>query len=284
MGKNRPTHGKRTLQELDLLDRFLFAEAAEKPEIMVPVLEIILGREIVLKHLPQAEREMRGAVWSKTVRMDVLSVDSEDTLYEVEVQKRNTGNLPRRSRAYNGYIDSRLLPPGNVDYNALNDVYVIIVAPFDLFGEGRYMHTFRMMGVETPGLELEDGATRIFLNTRGTNPDGVSGELVELLRYFEDSTEETARRATSERVRRIHAHVQKIKDDEEVGIRFMNAWEEKILDRQEAYEEGEASGKLAAIASLMKNRGWTCGEAMDALGIAEEKRAEYAEKAKASLP
>ncbi len=233
---------RKELKDLNLLDRFLFAEASEKPEVMIPILEIILGKDIVLKHLPQAEKEIRSAVWSKIVKMDVLSVDNEDTVYEMEVQKKNTGSLLRRSRAYNGYIDSKLLPPGNVDYGSLNDVYIIIVSLFDLFGEGRYMYTFRMMSGEIPGLKLEDGATRIFLNTRGTNPDGVSEELIALLRYFEDSTEVTAQQTTSDRIRKIHDHVQQNKENEEVGIRFMNAWEEKILDRQEAYEEGKVSG------------------------------------------
>lgn len=235
------------LKDLNLLDRFLFAEASEDPGIMTPILEIILGKAIVLKHLPQAEKEVRKAVWSRIVRMDVLSMDAAGSLYEVEVQKKNTGSLPQRSRAYNSAIDSKLLPPGGVDYRALNDVYIIMVMPFDLFGKGRYRYTFRMACGEAPGLMLNDGATRIFLNTRGTDRDGVSDELIELLAYFEDSTEATARRAGSGRIREIHENVQRIKENEEVGIRFMNAWEEKILDRQEAYEEGHSAGHAEGL-------------------------------------
>lgn len=37
----------------------------------------------------------------------------------------------------------------------------------------------------SPELTLEDGATRIFLNTRGTNDDEVSKELREFLHYLE---------------------------------------------------------------------------------------------------
>lgn len=242
------------LKDLNLLDRFLFAEASEDPEIMTAILEIILGREIMLKHLPQAEKEVRKAVWSKIVRMDVLSVDADESLYEMEVQKRDTGNIPRRSRAYNGAIDSKILPPGNVDYNALNDVYIIIVMPFDLFGEDRYMYTFRMMSEEIPGLRLNDGATRIFLNTKGKNPEGVSEELIDLLKYFENSTEQTVQKTGSKKIRKIHDKVQQIKDNEEVGIRFMNAWEEKIYDRQEAYEEGALQEKYN-IAKKLKESG-----------------------------
>ena len=37
---------KKELKDLDLLDRFLFAEAIEDPETMELILEVILGREI----------------------------------------------------------------------------------------------------------------------------------------------------------------------------------------------------------------------------------------------
>ena len=37
----------KTLKELTLLDRFLFAEAIEDPETMELILEVILGREII---------------------------------------------------------------------------------------------------------------------------------------------------------------------------------------------------------------------------------------------
>ena len=45
------------LKDLDLLDRFLFAEAIEDPETMELILEIILGREVILRHLLHAEKE-----------------------------------------------------------------------------------------------------------------------------------------------------------------------------------------------------------------------------------
>ena len=51
---------KKELRELNLLDRFLFAEAIEDPETMELILEIILGKDIVLKYLPQTEKEQRS--------------------------------------------------------------------------------------------------------------------------------------------------------------------------------------------------------------------------------
>ena len=104
---------KKELKDLDLLDRFLFAEAIEDPETMELILEIILGREVILKHLPQAEKEQRSFLWSKQVKLDVWAKDIDDVIYDTEVQKRNTKDLPKRSRLYNSLIDSDLSASGN---------------------------------------------------------------------------------------------------------------------------------------------------------------------------
>ena len=135
------------------------------------------------------------------MKLDVWAKAVDDVVYDTEVQKRNTKDLPKRSRLYNSLIDSNLLPPGTTSYKPLNDVYVIMIMPFDLFGKGLYRYTFNMKCQEVPDLRLEDGATRIFLNTRGTDPEGVSDELIDLLKYGEHSTDEAAERARLEKER-----------------------------------------------------------------------------------
>ena len=77
-----------------LLDRFLFAEAVEDPEIMQLLLEIILEREVRLDGLPQTEKEKRDSPRYRHVRLDVWARDLDNRIYDTEVQKRNTGNLP----------------------------------------------------------------------------------------------------------------------------------------------------------------------------------------------
>lgn len=169
-------------------------------------------------------------------------MDQEDAVYDTEVQKRNTRNLPKRSRLYHGMIDSGLLPAGTIDYNQLPDSYVIMITPFDPVGQGLFRYTFQMMCKELPGVTLEDGATRIFLNTRGTARDDADQELVELLRYFERTTEDQAARSGSEKIQAMHRVVEEIRSSEEIGVRYMQQWEEKALARQEAREEGRKSG------------------------------------------
>ena len=57
---------------------------------------------------------------------------------------------------------------------------------------------------ERPECGLNDGATKIFLNTRGTNPEEVSAELVELLHFLENTTNQVAEHKTIDRIKRIH--------------------------------------------------------------------------------
>ena len=96
---------------------------------------------------------------------------------------------------------------------------------------------------EIPGLKLHDGATRIFLNTHGTDDEVVSEELIQLLRYFEQTTEENAAGSHSRKIENLQKRVKEIKKNEEVGIRYMNAFEEKMWERREGREEGERIGE-----------------------------------------
>ena len=170
-------------------------------------------------------------------RLDVYAIDEDDVIYEVEARKENTHNLPKRSRLYQGIIDSKLLPPGVVDFNLLNEVLIVLIMPFDLFGYGLYRYTFQMKCEEVPELKLDDGATRIFLNTRGKHPELVSTELIELLTYMERSTDEVSRECKSKRIQEMHRRVCQIKASEKTEVKYMQTWEERILLKQEGERE-----------------------------------------------
>lgn len=55
----------------------------------------------------------------------------------------------------------------------------------------------------------------------------------------------------NERVRKIHECVNKIKSSEEMGVKYMQTWEEKVIERQ----EGKAEGKAEAIIDLLMDVG-----------------------------
>ena len=243
---------RKSLKELNLLDKFLFDEAMDDPENVTTMLDIILSQNTNLKHPPQTEKEQRRSPDNRQIRLDVYAVDEDDVIYEVEAQKENTHNLPKRSRLYQGIIDSKLLPPGVVDFNLLNEVLIVLIMPFDLFGYGLYRYTFHMRCEEVPELKLNDGATRIFLNTRGKHPELVSPELIELLKYMEHSTDEVSEVCKSERIQKMHRRIFQIKASEKTEVKYMQSWEEKILIKQEGIAEGEQIGRSKEKTEFVK--------------------------------
>ena len=94
-----------------------------------------------------------------------------------------------------------------------------------------------------PELKLDDGATRIFLNTKGKHPELVSPELIELLKYMEHSTDEVSEICKSERIQKMHSRICQVKASEKTEVKYMQSWEEKILIKQEGIAEGRLEEK-----------------------------------------
>ena len=241
---------KKPLNELTLLDRFLFAETMENPENLKIVLDIILDDDILLKGLPQAEKELRKSSLYRYAKVDIWAMDEQDTIYDAEVQGKNTGNLLKRTRYYQAMLDSQLLKPGDTDFNKLNRSFIVLIAPFDLFGYGLYRYTFVGQCLEIPGLKLDDDATRIFLNTHGTNSEGVSPELIELLHYMEHTNDKHLSFG-NDRLFKLQENVKSVQENGEIGVKYMQLWEEYI----EKFNEGVISTSIDFILELLEPMG-----------------------------
>ena len=122
----KQTKYPKQLQDLNLMDRFLFSEVIENAEAYRIILEIILEREINLKGDPVAENEKRKELLGKIARLDVCAIGDDNTIYNTEVQKENQHNMHRRMRYYSALITTKLLPEGTVSYNQLNDLCMVV--------------------------------------------------------------------------------------------------------------------------------------------------------------
>ena len=240
------------LTQLNLTNRFLFDEVMDDAQTHQDVLSIILGRDIPLLEQNESEKEHRVSPLARSVRMDVFAIDENDTAYNTEMQPKRRNDIQKRSRYYQSLMDTSLLEPGITDYNLLKDSYIILIMTSDLLDLGKYVYTFKAQCQEAQEYLLEDGATRIFLNTRGKNRDEVSEELVDFLRYVESSTDETVASIESERIHRIHKRVCKVRTNEQVGVRYMQAWEERIYDREDGREMGREEQRIISTISLIK--------------------------------
>ena len=66
---------QKQLNELTLLDRFLFASVMEDDRSLELVLSIIMSEEITLRQPSQVEKEFRTMPWLRSIRLDVYNVD-----------------------------------------------------------------------------------------------------------------------------------------------------------------------------------------------------------------
>lgn len=258
------------LKELNLTDRFLSDEVMEDPAAHQDALSIIFGREIPLLEFNSTEKELRFVPAAHSIRMDVFSIDKESVVYNTEMQQQKRADLSKRSRYYQSMTDVSLLEPGVPDYNLLNKTYTIMITPFDLFGYDRYVYTFTARCHEEPDCMLDDGATRIFLNTRGKNDEEVSKELVDFLHYLENSTDAAVKGIESKRIKRIHDRVCKVKASEEVGVKYMQAWEEKYYEKEEARKEGLQEGARNKLKEIIRRKARKGKSAEEIAGILEE--------------
>ncbi len=239
------------LKGLNLVDKFLFDETMEDRESYQAVISILLENEAILLTKPQTEKELRVSPQLRQIRLDVVSMDKEKKLYYTEMQKKNTGNLIKRSRYYQSQLDVSLLEPGSTDFNLLNDSYFILIAPFDLFGKGLYRYTFEGVCRECPDLKINDGAVRIFINTNGGNRKDFSQEFLDFMEYITKTTDKAASDTKSSKIKLIHKQVKRIKLSEKMGVKYMQRWEEIVYAKEEGRLCGKAEGENLKLIKLI---------------------------------
>ena len=244
-----PDNVRTALDSMTLLNRFLFNETVEDPQTYNDMIEILLENQVHLIPWSETEKELRISPELREIRLDVISMDEAGEIYQMEMQKNNTYNLPKRSRYYQAQIDVSLLETGSIDFNKLNDLTTILVAPFDIFGYGCYRYTFEEQCLEIPELKLNDGARRIFINASGENPENFSKEFLDFMKYIVEPSDDVVEKSGSEKIRRIHERVCRIKRSEKTGVKLMQQWEEIYYEKKQAREEGFAEGRAAGFAA-----------------------------------
>ena len=164
-------------EEIGLSNDFIFGKVMSDPELCKELLERILpGIEIDHIEYPELQKPIKEDVDARSVRLDVYVKDGKNTVYDIEMQKVNTRELPKRSRYYQGMMDLQLIDSGQ-PYKKLNQSYVIFICLEDVFGKNRHIYTFENICREDPEIKLRDGAIKIFLNAK-SNLNDVSSELM----------------------------------------------------------------------------------------------------------
>ena len=219
-------------EEIGLSNDFIFGKVMSDPELCKELLERILpGIEIDHIEYPELQKPIKEDVDARSVRLDVYVKDGKNTVYDIEMQKVNTRELPKRSRYYQGMMDLQLIDSGQ-PYKKLNQSYVIFICLEDVFGKNRHIYTFENICREDPGIKLRDGAIKIFLNAKGNRND-VSSELRAFLDYL------GGKKSEDEYVQKLEKAVREAKRNRKWRHEYMTL----LMRDQENQEIGEERGR-----------------------------------------
>ncbi len=250
-------------QDLNLSNYFLFAAAAEDEETSQLLLETLLGIKVSGVKV-SVEHSLLYSSDFRSVRLDVYVSDTVEVHYNMEMENDERTSLPQRSRYHQAEMDVIALKPGE-DFSELKPVYVVFICTFDPFGEGLYRYTFINRCEEKDFFPLGDGATRVFLSTKGTNESEVPKELVNLLHYVENSTDAYVGEVDDPTVRKLRERVRDLKRSREWEARYMQ-FEELLRERErEGRERGLEQGRTEERSRIL-----ALTAAMAAAGEAEQ--------------
>ena len=214
-------------------DNFIFGKTMELyPDLCCKLLELILNIKIKSINYPEREKTIEARTDSKGIRLDVFVDDKENNRsFDVEMQISNSDNLAKRMRYYQGLIDIDKLKRGQ-HYSSLGESFIIFICPFDRFKQGRHIYSFHERCDQDTNLNLNDGATKIFLSTKGTLDD-VSPDTKAFLDYVDSGI------IKGNFVKNLDSAVNAVKNNEKVRHDFMTFQMYLLEEKMEAETRGK---------------------------------------------
>ena len=235
--------------KLTLRNNFMFRLVMEKQELCKKLIECILGIKIKSISYMEHEKSFEANLRSKGIRLDLFVIDEDGVAYDIEMQMDNSYKefLGRRTRYYISTMDNNALKKGE-RYSQLRKSYVIFICTFDPFGRGLAKYTFNAIGNEDHSLVLDDGVTRVFINTEGDR-HRISKELASLIGYI--STGEV----TDDYTKDLDEEVRALRNDDGRERDYMTYMQTIMEHEDMAYNRGiSQANKAMAIKMLKANK------------------------------
>ena len=235
--------------KLTLRNNFMFRLVMEKQELCKKLIECILGIKIKSISYMEHEKSFEANLKSKGIRLDLFVIDEDGVAYDIEMQMDNSYKefLGRRTRYYVSTMDNNALKKGE-RYSQLRKSYVIFICTFDPFGRGLAKYTFNAICNEDHSLVLDDGVTRVFINTEGDR-HRISKELASLIGYI--STGEV----TDDYTKDLDEEVRALRNDDGRERDYMTYMQTIMEHEDMAYNRGiSQANKAMAIKMLKANK------------------------------
>ena len=177
--KNRKTDEEviQIIRNLRLIDDVLFEKFMEDAAACEELLQVIL-ENTRLKVKPEtlvAQKSLRNLA-KRSVRLDAYIEGVEDKVYNIEIQRSDNCNHVKRVRYNASTITINKSEPGD-EFEDVQDVIVIYISEFDMFGAGKTVYHVENVIRET-GNPVNDGLMSVYVNTEVAD-DSLISELMQ---------------------------------------------------------------------------------------------------------
>lgn len=151
------------LRGFRLLDDDFMTKVFEDISCAELLLRIILNDEgirVLEAHSQRGIKNLQG----RSVKLDILAVDSHNRVFNVEVQRSDRGAGAKRARYNSALIDANVTEPGD-QYEDLNETFVIFITENDVMKAGLPIYHIDRVVRET-GKLFEDEEHIIYVNSQ----------------------------------------------------------------------------------------------------------------------
>ena len=172
-------------------------------------------------------------------RLDIYAVDRYGNHFNVEVQRTNSGAIPKRARYHADMIDVNHLAAGE-DYAALKETYVIFITEHDVLQEDRIISRIERT-IQESGKLFNDGSHIVYVNGAKRGNDS---ELARLMQdFFCSNPDDMHNKKLAQRARYLKFN--------EGGVTEMCELMEELA-REEAERAAKKAAKKAAYKKSIK--------------------------------
>ena len=167
----------RESMEFNLLSDVFLSVALDDVPTCQHIIRVLTGKEDLMVKQVRTQYVI-AKINSRTVRLDVLAEDSEGKLYQIEIQRQDTVDHPRRVRYYGALADSEFLAKGR-EYYELPDRMQFYISETDIWKEGETVYPVtKRLGEDGP--IYDDGEYIFYVNAEVD--DG--SRIAKMMKYF----------------------------------------------------------------------------------------------------
>ena len=243
-------------------DAFMSAFFDGNTEDVQFVLRIIMDKPRLTVRSVESQKSFSN-LHGRSLRLDVVAEDENETLYNIEIQRASEGAGRKRARYHSSMLDANVLRPGE-DFESLPESCVIFITEKDVLKDGLPLYNIERT-VTDSGKPFKDGSRIIYVN--GSKQDDTA--LGKLMHDFKCADPDRMINST------LAAHVKAFKTSEG-GTAKMCEFSEKMYNMGRT--EGRSEGVLSVGVNMMEN-GFTVDAAAKCTNASvEELKRAYKEK------